>query len=252
MKPILGLLLAGLCWSQTSQIGPARMVGPAQQGGAAGAITHTFTNVQRANSDGNCGGATTCSVTVASTGAGHAGLLYVVYLNGAQQTISSITCSPTACTGANAWTIPAAATAFEVNSWDGAAAAWNCNIPAGVTSITVTMSATISLTYGVYFEEYSYTGGGTCSQDDAQGNVQATGATSITGITPTLTGSSDLIVQGISSELAGPTGVTTYTNLQTGVNVSGTGDLINSSTTTAPVWSFAGSNRAAMAEIALK
>jgi len=218
----------------------------------ATAAGHNFTNLQRTNTAATCvTSAISCAVTVTATSAGSVMVIFVEYVANASKTINTIT--PTACTPA--WSIPAGSAAYDnVLTGAGTAMAACLNSASGTTSITVTMLAAPDLgTWSVFALEYSTGGGAAPVVDDAQSAKQTTAVTSVPGLTPALTGTSELIVQCVSTAGSVPTAVSTYLNMTTAAGASGAcAELRNTSLTTAPNWNFSVATGGAVSEIALK
>jgi len=220
--------------------------------------SHTFTNVQRVNTGTTCSlNVTTCQITsmqMSTTVNHNLFIILVTYGANASKTISSVT--STACNAA--WNIPSGTAAYEsVTTGAGVAMAW-CPDVAAVNTITTTMSAAPDLSsWGVIGWEFSFTGSGSVTQDDAQALAESTAANPLAGIVPVIGGTSDLILQGVATGGVNACSVSTYLQL---INTAGLGagaELVNTTSTTKPNWVFptcpAGTAEAgSVAELALK
>jgi hypothetical protein len=125
----------------------------------------------------------TCSITVAATGAGHAGVL--TYAGHPGVYISSVSTD-------GSWTVP---TGCKASASGGATScAYNLSLTGGATTETVTLNTASPGTYGyLSFHEVSSTG--TFAFDAAGAVTDSTSSLSLAGAGLSLTGSDDFIVQ---------------------------------------------------------
>jgi hypothetical protein len=125
----------------------------------------------------------TCSITVAATGAGHAGVL--TYAGHPGVYINSVSTD-------GSWTVP---TGCKASASSGATScAYNLSLTGGATTETVTLNTASPGTYGyLSFHEVSSTG--TFAFDAAGAVTDSTSSLSLAGAGLSLTGSDDFIVQ---------------------------------------------------------
>lgn len=198
----------------------------------------TFTLVQHPNKT-TCGTATTCALTVTSTGAGH--LLIAVGLQfNANTTISSITNEAT-------WVHCTSCSATQAAS--GTTDAWyTLSATGGVTSITFNFAASTSAI--IEMVELSFTAGPVAL--DQQGNrVQSTSTASAAGVSlSAFTGSNDAVVQFMTTSGSGGTAVSGGFTADFPAG-DGVGWLLNTASNTAPNWTQ-GSGADALGALAFK
>lgn len=144
MRPILGLLLPGLLAAQTIQIGPARMIGPAQMGGVAAggtpiSIVETVCRDHALTAGCSNGSADTTTSTVTFGTPTTSGELIFALTLGAVSGTSSGTMtdsgSQTYSTDANNSKTGLGGSHFDVTFW------YKCNSASGITSLTWTPEA---------------------------------------------------------------------------------------------------------------
>jgi hypothetical protein len=218
--PLLCALALGQGIGGKAGIGGTAGLGVASGGG-------TFTLVQHVLGAACTGGTNACSITVSATGTGHVGILNATDVNGASLTILSVS-------GGGTWTAPAGCV-LNSASVGTTMCAYNTNLSSGATTITVTWSSTsTSANDKLAYYEYSYSGS-SVSFDNA-GTVSRTATLTPTGVTPSLTGSNDVIVQGIAMANGVVSSQTVYGNGLYATNFQGTADLENTTSTTPPVW----------------
>ena len=197
----------------------------------------TWALVQHPSTTG-CNG-TTCAVTVTSTGAGHL-LVFAALIGNTTSTLSSVS-------GDGTWTV-CGASCRSVSSVTTTEMGYILSATGGATTITGTLSATSPWSAAVL--EYSYTSGPISV--DAQGHrEQTTGTTSCAGVTLTLTGTNDVIVQ-----IANPSGsisavTSPYTSPADFPGGNGVAGSINTTSGTAPTWTQTSSTDA-LSAIAFK
>lgn len=139
-----------------------------------------------------CTGGTCPAFTVTTTGSGHAGI-FAVTMETAGLTISSISCAGATCAG---WQVSHSSPACQGTDATGAAStdiAYYPSLPSGVTSITVVLSSATSLD-DMEFVEYSFTGS-SMSFDTCGNRTNTPASANMAGVTLTLTGSNDAILQ---------------------------------------------------------
>lgn len=206
-----------------------------------GAIPASATFAVRHDTHGACS-AHPCSLTVPSTTAGD--LAVVIYFDsaGSARTISSVS------DGTSTYTVPSGCNLFSNGNLN---CAYSLSLAGGKTSVTLTMNA--AGTDGNFeFIEYSYTGSSVSF--DVAGTVadgsEPTG-TSQPGVTLTLSGTNDVIVQSFNgnnfskvvSAISGS--YTTPADFVSGpanmMNFYGVAGWINTTSGTAPNWTTTGS-----------
>jgi IPT/TIG domain len=198
----------------------------------------TFTLIQRPQTTNTTCSTTvdTCTLTVASTGSGHLGVVTVGLLAAKNTWVTSVTDSM-----GSTWTVPGNTGSGGCYMFNGnygtTGCAYNLSLPAGVTSITATWSSAVPEGSRFDFREYSYTGGGIALDSIGTTQDSSTPVTTITGVTPVLSGTNDVIVQAFSSGSSHATGVTTYGDANIGDSLYGSADLLNTTSTVPPTWS---------------
>ena len=198
----------------------------------------TFALIQRPQTTNTTCSTTvnTCTLTVASTGSGHLGVVTVGLLAATNTWVTKVTDNM-----GSTWTVPGNTGSGGCYLFNGnygtTGCAYNLSLPAGVTSITATWSSVVPEGSRFDFREYSYTGGGIAL--DSIGTIQDSSnpVTTITGVTPVLSGTNDVIIQAFSSGSSHATGVTTYGDANVGDSLYGSADLLNTTSTVAPTWS---------------
>lgn len=181
------ILILALIFSQgTKVVGPAKIVGPTSiplTSGITWTIPHDTVNT------GCTLPTSSCSITIPSTTAGNAGILFM--LASSNITISSITGATfTACrtVGGNINTCAAFQSGSGAND-----ASYILSLPGGVTSLTVNLSGTESAFLSIEFVEiHRSTGTATL---DASGAVTNTTCTLCSGVALTLSGTNEINVQ---------------------------------------------------------
>jgi hypothetical protein len=133
----------------------------------------------------------TCAVTVTSTGSGHVGvILGIAGSNSTTATISSVS-------GGGTWTVPPSSGCSLGNSAPGGmvSCAYTLSTAASATSITVTWGTSSPGSYvSVDFYEFSFTAS-SVALDKVGTQAVTTAAANLPGVTLTLTGTNDVIVQ---------------------------------------------------------
>ena len=194
----------------------------------------TFSNVQL--SAGVCVCSTT-SFTVPSTGSGNLLALMVTDSTGSAYYVTSVTSGGT-------WTVPTGCQQL-VSGGFSQSCAYAPSSTSGVTSITLNFTSNASYSWR-YWEVHSTLG--TIALDPSGGlgvtGFITPGTTSATGVTLTLTGTNDYIMQGIAGYSAAPNAIASpYADFQAGneSNLDGYGDRLNTTSGTAPAWTMASS-----------
>lgn len=121
--------------------------------------------------------------------------------------------------------------------------AYNLTLPAGVTTITANWSSAVPEGARMDFREYSFTGGPVAL--DSFGVVPGSSSpaspspnTTITGVTPVLSGTNDVIVQAFASGSSAATAVSVYGDANIGYSYFGSADLLNTASTTPPTFTM--------------
>lgn len=180
----------------------------------------------------------TCTVTVASTTAGSLQVMTAMSSQAGQNWIVSVS-------GAGSWSCPV----IDNNANGSISGCYNVNSTAGVTTLTIT--STPGGQYNVRVWEYSFTGG-PVSLDTSTSNGNLTPATTQAGVTLTPHGSNDVIVQWVLSG-AQPTSISgPYGNFAAQNSTSGWADLENTTSGTAPNWTFGTSQTVIAGAMAFK
>lgn len=242
---LLAFLFASCAHAQVMQQAIVN-IPPPSTGGTFAVANYVADRCVWAN-DLTCSG-TSLVLTVPSTGADHELVLF--YSDGSAQTISSVSGG---CSGS--WTVQSSAhvTSGPVGSVNAATCSSSSS---GTTSITVTASASSSSQGSIIYYEVSYTG--TFSSFSAGAINDSTASTSLTGVTPSLSGGAVYAVFQIMELSTGePSSVSTYTNF---IYQNNQGDLLggvaaayllNTTSTTAPIWSISSAQYGLGSSIAL-
>lgn len=200
----------------------------------------TFSVVQTAVNTG-CGVSGSCTVTVASTGAGH--VIVVALADNANQTISSVT-------GGGTFTLCGAPCQAGSAATGWVDMAYTLSSTSGTTSIVINHTAGSNSSVGMVWELSST---GSPVFDTSGANLQ-TCTTSCTGVGLTLTGSNDLILTaascgGTCSAISGSYAADPASPWPGG---DGMAHLMNTVTGTAPTWTQTASTALVSAAIAIK
>ena len=178
----------------------------------------------------------TCTLAVASTGSGHFGIVMITLLSSQNTWVTSITDNQ-----GGTWTVPGSGGSGGCYQFAGSygttGCAYNLTLSPGVTSITGTWSSVVPEGAEMDFREYSYTGTAVSLDNIGTFGHPSSGATTISGIAPVLSGTNDVIVQSFASGSDHATAVTTYGNANMGDDYFGSADLLNTTSTTAPTFS---------------
>lgn len=221
------LLLISLLFAQGPIIGST---GPFRSGG------NTFTLVNGTNF--NCGNSSPCSISYTTTAGS---LLEIVYSStGGSSFITGMS-------GGGTWVIPSACQVSDTS-----AGSMSC---AYVLSDTSTSSISLSFTSGIggngTLLEYSVSPGPPVL-DQATSVDRSTSASSQNYISPTVTGSNDVILQGLlASQNINTFTLSGYTEEQK-VGGYGSVGLANSTSATAPSVNLTSSGRASVCSLAFK
>jgi hypothetical protein len=197
----------------------------------------SWTLVQHVSNTSCARNSSTCAVTVGATGSGNV-LIAVVLDTIVVPPIASIS-------GAGTWNLcPASACFSGANT--AIDAAYNLNSTGGITSITVTLNGSGCTAGGCHWTteilEYSMSAGSTASYDtaNAPGSFPSGTTTFWPGVTTTLTGTNDVIVQYIDRQAAVTAISGSYTDpadfLASKYGVAG---AINTSSGASPTWTAA-------------
>ena len=194
-------------------------------------VQHPFTSATQC---GTFGGTTTtsCTLAVAATGSGHFGIVTIAILS---QVVTPTHITSVTDNKGGVWVLVPACYYSSVGDVAGTiGCAYNLNLAAGVTSVTVNWDLLTNEGARFDFREYSYTGT-SVSFDNAGQLVRLTGVTNpFPWATPSgLTGTNDVIVQAVSTGAGTQESITTYGNLNA-TSFYGSADLLNTTSTTAP------------------
>lgn len=207
--------------------------------------SNTFTLVQ--NLGNFCSSSTTCAVTVSSTGSGHLLFLQAGNSSGAADYLSSVS-------GGGTWVVPSSCQIND-SSTGAVSCAYSLSSSSGTTTVNLTFGA--SSAYSVAFWEYSFTLGST-SLDTCGTGDNTTAATTQSGVALTLSGSSDVLLQATTGNttIGGPTSISSPYGHLTGPSIPlqffGGADSENSSSGTAPTWTWSASNKSVVNACAFK
>jgi hypothetical protein len=210
-----------------------------RSGEAPGGGTKVWSLVQ-SPINATCGNVTSCVVTLSSNTLSGS-LLVAVFTSG------SPPISITSASGAGTWTLCSGCASSDTTAGS-SDIIYNLNSTSGVGSITLNFNTNCGAC-DVKIYEIAVTNGPAVL--DTQGNRdQSTNATSIAGVTLTLTGTTDAILQGgiASGTFSGID--SSYTNSDF-TNGNGRAILLNTASGTAPNWTST-SGRAALTAIAFK
>lgn len=224
MKRLLLFLLSVCAWAQTGPMLPDGI-----PFASSGGSTNTFTLVNQTNQfPTSC--TPTCNLTVTSTGSGHLLVIQATNQNGGARYLSSVT-------GGGTWVVPAGCEG--VNASAGAVScAYVLSSSPGTTTFAVTTTTNDGYEFVTY--EVSYTPG-PISFDTSNATAQSA-STNPPGQALTLAGTSELIFQTIALPANGPSGISApYTNYLNWFN-GGFATSFNTSSGTAPTWTWGTSN----------
>lgn len=236
------LLCAAAAFSQTTVL-PKTIVLPKTTMIGGGSASGTFTLVQHVLGAACTGGTNTCSITVSATTSGNIGILDASDFNGASLTISSVS-------GGGTWTSPAGCV-INTTGLGTTMCSYNLNLTGGATTITVTWSSTFTSNLDqLRYYEYHYSGS-SVSFDNA-GTVSNAASNTPSGVTPSLSGTKDVIVQGITAAAGVISAQTVYGNGLYTTIFGGTADLENTTSTSPPVWTDSASAVSLVFYVALK
>lgn len=237
---VFWLLFSALALAQGGVIGPKGVLGP--KGIAAPGVPpsgNTFTSPSTPAHTFCAAGA--CSLTIPATTLNNTGIIsYTAF------TTASFLTAVSSC---GTWTIPAGGQGSDAGAGVATSVAYVLN---GLTSGCTTLTATASAAGEIYFWEVHSTGSAAL---DAVGAADISVAcTSCAGVTLTLTGTSDVIVQAISgnacsSVTGGPFTTPTWSGFVS--NGASAGSALNTSDATPPTWTCT-SSRQATSAIAIK
>jgi hypothetical protein len=175
-----------------------------------------------------CANSTTCAVTVTATGSGNALGLIAFPINNV--TISSIS-------GGGTWASPSGCNTYSSSDGTGQACAYSLSSSSGATSITVTFSGA-SGGGQIEFLEFSFTAASVVLDPGATpANARNSGATQETpvpGPALTLTGTNDVIMQGMAPSTSASAINLGYTGFFN--NGYGTAYLLNTTNGSAVSW----------------
>ncbi len=204
-------------------------------------VQHTITPSGTCSSTSN-----TCTIAVSSTGANHAGVLLAENATGSSVTITSVS-------GGGTWTRPAACHLFSAASGS-INCAYTLSTTASATSITLTWSSATPGFSRISFYEYSSTTTSIIIDAGATAINAGSNATSTTpiGVSLTLTGANDVIVQGIATQGATVSSVAApYSGFLASSTQFGSSNNLNTASSSPPTWTLSTTNVTLVNGIAL-
>ena len=212
--------------------------------GPPAAAGGTFAKTHIVSSSGCATNTNTCAITVAATVAGRIGVIMAGLPNG-NGSISSIS-------GAGTWASPAGCDAYWSAHGQSVACAYNLSETSGATTITVTWSTSSpGLSVGFTYFEYSYSGA-SVSYDTSGNRAETVSGNPRNGVTLTLSGTNDVIVQSqiwISASSVG----SPYGNFTAFAGSTGdAADNENTASGTAPSWTYSANQTPQFNGVALK
>ena len=201
-------------------------------------LSATITEIQHPQTGtGYCSTTTTtCTLNVAATGTRHFGIVMITLLSSKNTWVTSVTDNK-----GGAWTVPGSSGSGGCYQFYGTygstGCAYNLALPAGVTQITGTWSSPIPEGAEFEFREFAYTGP-SVSLDSIGTFAQPNGipGPTITGISPSLSGTNDVIVQSFASGSDYASAVSVYGNANLHYAWFGSADLLNTTSTAPPVF----------------
>ena len=200
----------------------------------------TIAKVQIVPKSSGCSG-TTCSVTVSAIGTSkHFGAIISDNNGGGNISISSVS------GGGGTWNTSASCNQYDGVANDALSCAYNLGFTSADTTVTVTWSATCGSCIFLFIE-WSYTGS-SVSLDAISAADDTTSQTSQPGVTLTLTGTNDVVLQGLGNKDS--TAITTYTN-RTVATTANLADLENTTSGTAPTWTISSAARVPVNALAI-
>ena len=203
----------------------------------------SFTLIQHPQTVGSTCSTTVanCTLSVASTGSGHFGVVMITLLSASNSWVTAVTDNQ-----GGTWTVPGNTGSGGCYQFAGpygtTGCAYNLTLPANVTSITATWSSVVPEGARIDFREYSYTGGSVALDNIGTFADPTNPVNTIVGVTPVLSGSNDVIIQSFASGSGAATAVTTYADANIGVSYYGSADLLNTTTTVAPTFTICCAN----------
>lgn len=250
MRVLLGFVFSLYCSAQGIPMLANGMVHAAAGGGGTWSITqHKVLNSP------SCDGGTSCSLTVTSTGTGHALIFFGLGYNNNNNVLTySSTSGACASYGHNA--ASDASRTYLANNTVSSIGAYCTSSTSGVTSVTIT-SSVLAVNWSAEFIEAAWSGS-TIAFDAAGATAITSNCSSCTGQALTLGGSSDLICQAINtstdtpSAISGGAGYTAFTiDVDATYASSGYACAINTTNGGAPTWTIT-SGQGVVSAIALK
>lgn len=187
-----------------------------------------------------CSGSS-CAVTVTSTGSGHAIFVVVLPDTSSVTTISSVSGGGTYTHCSNCAVAISAGLAIDIS--------FTCSSTSGATTVTANLSQSGGGGYVMEVIEYSYTNG--CSLDTSGSRTALVALSNPPGVSLTLTGTNDVIVQGVNFTTSATAVSSPYSNPADFPGGDGVAGAINTASGTAPTWT-ATLGTGAFAALALK
>jgi hypothetical protein len=233
---VIALCLLGFVLAFGQGFGGKTGIG-GKAGVGGGAASTTWAVVQQAISSGACTfSSATCNLTVASTGSGHL-IVVTMGIAGTGEYITGVS-------GGGTYTEFAGNTcAGQDSSGLGTDCAYTLSSTSGATTITVTRTNTTSYAWRISMTELSSTAAMSLDSGCPQVRDQTTGTASPAGVTLTLAGANDVIIQniwgGVMSAISSP--YNSYASFSADL---GTAASLNTLSGTAPTWTQASSKAA--------
>lgn len=204
----------------------------------------TWTLVHSASNATCPGSGTSCAITVSSTGAGHVIVLwfYMPTAGAGTNSIASVSCGGT-------YTVDTGSL-ITVSALGGSQQmAYTLSSTSGVTTCTINTTAAMNSGGVAAMSEYSFTAGSVAF--DISGNRNQAITTNPAGVTLTLSGTNDVIVQAVTPDASCSAIAAPFTNPDIFPGGWGYAGAINQSSGTGPTWTC-GSGADMLSAVAIK
>ena len=251
-------LLCAMAFGQTVLGGTAKIGGVATFGSAvASGTTFGFVRIVAIGGGGGSGcpatTGTTCTFTVPATGSGNVGIIYTA--------VGQVSTLATSVSGGGTWTCPAGAGISYTAGTMSLSGCYNLNLTGSVTSIVITYGATLSNYPEVFYLECTQSGTAASyntSRSESRNGASPLAGEDLTGASPVFTASNSIIVQAVAYAGSTPTGITggspAYGHFQTPMPLTNMSiaDSENTTTGTAPSWTYGSSSFGAFSALAIQ
>lgn len=198
----------------------------------------------------SCTNITTCAITITSGTAGRLGVVYIQGNNANNLTLNSVSGNINSTTG---WTLCASCHFRDGTNW--VEMAYTLSTQSGDTTITITMSGAVGTNVTAGYVDFGFTSGPVSLDTQGVGDESGVACTSCAGITLTLTGTNDVIIQQAVAA-NNITAVSAGWTIVDGCNFANSGgcvaDSLNTNSGTGPTWTQQASGIVDVGAIAFK